>query len=132
MVLELRLDAGLVADQQKSRIRVADQGDRGPGDDHARSVVSAHGVERYGDCRSHLCADRKNVAGLGRMAGRAPRSGPEHTQLGPSDNLILVSRNSANYRGFSCARAAKGLRACSVPGASASPGHSKLAPSRLG
>jgi len=52
-LFELGFDAGSIANQEKPRIRVADQRNRSPWNDHARSVVPAHGVERYGDWRSH-------------------------------------------------------------------------------
>ena len=54
MGFEFRLDAARVADQQEARVGVADKRDRGGRNDHAWSVVAAHGVERYGDWSSHM------------------------------------------------------------------------------
>src|SRR5262245_3637855 len=54
MRFELGLDAASVAHQQEARVRVTDKGDRRAGDDHAWSMVAAHGVERYGDWSSHM------------------------------------------------------------------------------
>jgi hypothetical protein len=54
VVLELGFDAGHVANEQKARVGMADKRDRRAGQDHAWSMVAAHGVERYGDWSSHL------------------------------------------------------------------------------
>jgi hypothetical protein len=53
MVLELGVDAGSVADQEEAGVGMADERDRRARDDHAWSMVAAHGVERYGDWSSH-------------------------------------------------------------------------------
>ncbi len=50
---KLGLDAGGVADQEEARLGMADQRNRRGGNDHAWSVVPAHGVERDGDWSTH-------------------------------------------------------------------------------
>jgi hypothetical protein len=53
MSLKLGRNAGFIADQKEARLWVADQRYGGGGDDHAWSVVPAHGVERDGDWSTH-------------------------------------------------------------------------------
>jgi hypothetical protein len=50
----LSLDAARVAHEQEARVGVTDKRDRRARDDHAWSMVAAHGVERYGDWSSHM------------------------------------------------------------------------------
>ncbi len=71
---KLRLDAGGIPDHEKSHIGVTDQRNRCRRNDHAWSVVSAHGVERYGDWSTHsLSPIRKNII----HAAGGPRQPPE-------------------------------------------------------
>ena len=60
--LEFGLDKGGVADQQEARVGMAHQRNGGGRNDHARTVVPAHGVERYGDWSTHsLIPIRKTI-----------------------------------------------------------------------
>ena len=54
MRFELSLDAARVAHEQEARVGMTDKRDRRARDDHAWSMVAAHGVERYGDWSSHM------------------------------------------------------------------------------
>jgi hypothetical protein len=51
---KLGLNAGRVANQNEPHSRMADERNRGGGNDHAWSVVPAHGVKRDGDWRTHF------------------------------------------------------------------------------
>ena len=75
---QLGLDAGFVANQDEPHVRVADQRNRGSGNDHARSVVPAHGVERDGDWSTHFSLPIRMDSVY--AAGR-PRGNPRKTRI---------------------------------------------------
>jgi len=46
-------DLSLVAHQNEAHVRVADESKRRRRNDHARTMITTHGVERYGDWSTH-------------------------------------------------------------------------------
>jgi hypothetical protein len=107
MLLELWLDASGIADEKEMQVRMADERNRGPRNHDAGPVVSAHGVKRYGDWRTHYPrTERKDFAGGGRMTATAPRSDPGIDQKGWGVNLILTGAKTACQRYLSFPSAA--------------------------
>jgi hypothetical protein len=50
---KLRLDLRFVADKDEAQIRMTDERNGRGRNDHAGTVVPAHGVKRYGDWSTH-------------------------------------------------------------------------------
>ena len=67
-----------VAHEQEARVGVTDKRDRRARDDHAWSVVAAHGVERYGDWSTHMVPLPKGKTLLipAQAAGMSPLKWP--------------------------------------------------------
>src|SRR4029079_14356772 len=90
MGIQFRLDAGPVAAQEEAHVGMAHERNRGSRNDHAWPVVPAHGVERYGDWRSHiLCRSGKTLPLPWPSRGTPRKGSPNRLKKAASDNWIL-------------------------------------------
>jgi hypothetical protein len=81
---KLCLNAGGVSHQDKPHLGMANERNRGSSDHDARSVVPAHGVERYGDWRTHFPQpNRKDCIGRGRMTATPQERNPNRRKCTP-------------------------------------------------